>query len=43
MAKTMVKTKLTDNVRSIGDNGRSHAIIFDLPVTDGGTDMRATR
>jgi len=42
MAKIVAKAKLIDNVRSIGDNSRTHTIVCDLPVSAGGTDMGPT-
>lgn len=42
MAKIVARSKIVDNVRSIGDNSRTHTIVCDLPVNKGGTDMGPT-
>ena len=42
MAKVKATARLIENVRSIGDNSRTHTIVCDLPTTAGGTDMGPT-
>jgi len=42
MAKIVARSKIIENVRSIGDNSRTHTIVCDLPVSKGGTDMGPT-
>jgi len=42
MAKIRARAKLVENFRSIGDDGRTHTIICDLPASSGGTDMGPT-
>ncbi len=42
MAKIKATARLIENVRSIGDNSRTHTIVCDLPTTSGGTDMGPT-
>lgn len=42
MAKIKARAKLIENVRSIGDNSRTHTIVCDLPTGSGGTDMGPT-
>lgn len=42
MANVKATAKLIENVRSIGDNSRTHTIVCDLPTAAGGTDMGPT-
>ncbi len=42
LVKVRATAKLIDNVRSIGDNLRTHTIVCDLPISAGGTDMGPT-
>ncbi len=42
MAKTVVRAKLVENVRSVADNNRVHSVVCDLPTDSGGTDMGPT-
>ncbi|MCD6264028.1 OsmC family protein [Candidatus Bathyarchaeota archaeon] len=42
MAKIVARSKIIDNVRSVGDDSRTHTIVCDLPVDKGGTDMGPT-
>lgn len=42
MTKIKARAKLIENVRSIGDNSRTHTVVCDLPTGSGGTDMGPT-
>jgi uncharacterized OsmC-like protein len=40
--KTIAKSKLVENLRSIVDNSRTHTLVCDLPVAKGGSDTGPT-
>jgi len=42
MPKTVAKSKLVENLRSIVDNSRTHTVTCDLPVAKGGNDTGPT-
>jgi uncharacterized OsmC-like protein len=42
MPKTVAKSKLVENLRSIVDNSRTHTVACDLPVAKGGNDSGPT-
>ncbi|HIE14947.1 TPA: OsmC family peroxiredoxin [Candidatus Bathyarchaeota archaeon] len=42
MVKIVATAKRTENVQSVVDNSRTHAIVCDLPVTSGGNDKGPT-
>jgi uncharacterized OsmC-like protein len=42
MPKYKVTAKLIDNVRSVVDNSRTHSVVCDLPIAQGGSDMGPT-
>lgn len=42
MGKITSKAKLDENVRSTVDNSRTHSLVCDLPVAQGGTDSGPT-